>query len=58
MALEAGVVKEQVDEELVAVDLNAMLAANKGEPGTEFQQQPRDVPNQSAFDVAFVCFVA
>ena len=51
-------VKEQVDEELVAVDLNAMLAANKGEPGTEFQQQPRDVPNQSAFDVAFVCFVA
>jgi len=52
------VVKQQVDEKLIAINFKTKLAADKGKTGSEFQQEPRNVADQRAFDVALMRLVA
>jgi hypothetical protein len=58
IAFEARVIEKQVDEELVALDLDAVLPADEREAGAQLEQKPGDVADQRAFDVALVGFVA
>ena len=54
VAFEAGVIEEQGDEKFVAADFDAKLTSDKGEAGTELQQEAGDVADEGVFDVAFV----
>ena len=44
---------QQVDEELVAVELEAPLAADEREPGAELEQEPFDLRHEGPLEVAF-----
>jgi hypothetical protein len=51
-AAQAEVVEEQVGEELVAADLEAVLAAHEGEPGAELEEEALEVSDESVFEFA------
>ena len=44
---------EQVDEQLVAVDVEAYLAADEREPATKLEQELLDMRDKGGFEVAF-----
>jgi hypothetical protein len=58
VALQPGVVEEEIEEELVASDDELELAAHEGETGSKFQKETSDVTDESVFDIAFVSLVA
>jgi hypothetical protein len=52
------VIKKQVDEELVAGNLQPELPADKGKARAQFQQKARDVADQTVFDFPLVGVIA
>jgi hypothetical protein len=54
-AAQLAVVEEQVDVEILAADLEVMLAADEREAFAKFEQQVLDTGDQGALDLAFVC---
>ena len=54
VALQPGVVEEEVDEKLVPGDLQPELTTDKGKPGTKLEQKAGDVANEGVLDVALV----
>ena len=50
-SLELPIVEEQVDIEVFSVELNALLASDEGETGTQFQQEHLQLPKDSVFKV-------
>ena len=53
-AAQLAVVEEQVDVEILAADLEMMLAGDEGEVLAELEQQILDSGDQGALDVALV----
>lgn len=58
IALESGVIEQQVDEEFITPDFKAKLSADKGKTGAQLQQETGDMANQLFFDFAFLGVVA
>jgi hypothetical protein len=58
VALQACVVEEQVDKELVAADFDALLTTYEGEAGAKLEEEASDVPDQRVFDIVLMCLVA
>ena len=58
VALEPGVVKEEVEKELVAADDKLELTPDKGESRAQLQQEASDVADEGVFDVALVGLIA
>ena len=54
IAFQARVIEEQVDEKLVARHLQAELPPDERKARTEFQQEARDVADQTVFDLALM----
>ncbi len=50
-------VEKKVDEELFSGDLEAELAADKGKPEAQLQQEASDVTHESVFDIALLGLV-
>ena len=50
--------EEEVDEELVTVHLDTVLAADEGEARAQLQQEPSDVADDGILDVALVGLLA
>ena len=44
---------QEVDEELVAVDVESPLAPDEGEAGAELEQEPFDLRDEGPLEVAF-----
>ncbi len=57
ITLQPGVVEEQIDEELVARDLEPELAADKGETGAQLEQEAGDVADEGVFNLPLVGIV-
>jgi hypothetical protein len=49
-----AVIEQQVDVEILAADLDMMLAGDEGEALAEFEQHVLDPGDQGAFDVALM----
>lgn len=58
VALQTRVVEKQIDEELVAADLDAMLTAYEREASAEFEKESCNVPHESVLDVVLLGFIA
>ena len=55
---ELQVVKEEIEEEILPAHLEVHLPPNEGEAGAEFEQEPRDVLDESSFELELSGFVA
>lgn len=55
-AAQLQVVEEEINEELVAHHLKAILAAHKSEADAKFQKELTDVPNQTALHILLMSF--
>jgi len=47
-------VKEEINKEFIAADVQPVLAPDKRNAGARFKQEPRDVPRQRLLDVALL----
>ena len=54
---EFEVVKEEIDVEIAATDLQVHLAADEGKADTEFQEELADVIQESTFELPLTCIV-
>lgn len=57
ITLQAGVVEEQIDEELVATDFKPKLASDEGETGAQLEQEAGDVADEGVFNLPLVSIV-
>ena len=58
VAAQLEVIEEQVDEEIVAANLDMYLPTDEGEPRAEFDQELGDVLDQSCFDGSLLGILA
>ena len=58
IALQAGVIEEQIDEELVSGNGKAELPSDEGESKSKLQEKSSDVTPERALDVAFLGLVS
>lgn len=57
IASQRKLVQQQVDEEVLATDLQMLLASHHGEALSQLQQEPLHVRHQSALDIPLVGLV-